>query len=124
MIGLFSSKFLLLVVLPFYLLADAPADEGSSQIYSVISVGKGGSPIELSDNNVYEVSYPDRLISKQWGDAKTIPAQVQFVNSKNPNFDYPLVLQNVSTNQSIQVRHPKIVIDSTIEAPSEEDDSD
>ena len=124
MIGQFSSNLFFIITLPLILFADAVTTVPDELIYSIVSVEGKGSQITLSDGFTYDVSYADHAIAKQWGDEKTRPAEVIYRNTENPNFDYPIELTNKATRQKIQVRHEKIVIDSTLEAPSEEDDSD
>ena len=50
---------------------------------------------------------------------------IAVINTQNGNIDYPIDIQNDCTLETIQVRYPKTVIEApTVEAPSEDDESD
>jgi hypothetical protein len=129
MIGQFSSKFLLALCVPFFILASSlDQDSNLSQkkeAWHVTSIPTDGSWIILEDDNLYEISPPHWQVVTRWSDGKTNPADVKVVNTRNTNIDYPIDIFNKHTGETVQARYPKTVEEPpTEEAPSEDDESD
>ena len=126
MIRQFLNILFISLFIPFFVYSDE-ADTKEKQ-WQVEEVLEDGSQIRINID-WYEVSPPHHQTARRWNNSMTHGhprnCNIAVINTQNGNIDYPIDIQNDCTLETIQVRYPKTVIEApTVEAPSEDDESD